>query len=61
MLKNMFVWPEGSELTPEEERMTNEWRAIDIYLKILDDKLKTSGKINRISILKRLRMVFIFF
>lgn len=52
LLKNMFIWPEGSELTQEEERMTNEWKAIDIYLKILDDKLQIPGILNRISILR---------
>lgn len=51
MLKEMYIWPEGSKLTSEEERMTKDWRAIDIYLKILNEKLQIPGIINRISCL----------
>ena len=52
LLKDMFVWPEGTELTRDEERMTNEWKAIDIYLHILNQKLQSTGILNRISILR---------
>ena len=48
----MYIWPEGSELTPEEERMTNEKNASDIICYIFDKALKSSGKLERIKIVR---------